>query len=1073
MVRDQVLTSRIYFKIAGFILIAILAGCSKEYGTIGPPLEGISGLKGGAMELVAGLAGGTGTADGTGYSARFNYPRAIVAYSPSILFVADQKNNAIRMVDTETGKVTTIAGLPGSSGITDGVGKNARFNVPEGIDTDGTYLYIADTGNNVIRKLEVSTGNVVILSGKRGQNGATDGAVPDVTFNAPTAITNIGNFLYVADTNNNIIRRVDKNTGSTVTIAGTSGKSGSEDGTGSAARFNYPLGIATDGSYLFVADTFNHTIRRLNPETGEVITLSGAAGAYDYKDGSLSESRFYYPYGLTVRGSEIYVADLGNELIRVIDTDSGTVNKIAGIPSTLGSADGPAGSSSFNSPANVAIIGDNLYVADMLNDSIRKVDIITGVTTTLAGMAPNSGSTDGVGDKSRFYTPGGIAKEGDVLYVADTFNHTIRSIDIPTGEVTTVVGTPGESGTADSSESPALFNAPTDIIVDEKGENIFIVDTDNHVIRKMDLATGEVRTFAGYPGESGTRDGVGRDARFKSPKRGIRIGNSLIIADTGNHTIRLIDIGTRVVSTLAGEPGVAGASDTGQGTSGTARFHSPGDLTTDADGTFLYVADTGNHVIRKVDPATGAVMTIAGKSGSNGLLDSKDGSPLFDSPEGITWSDGILYISDTGNHLMRKLDISTGAVSFLAGDMSCIEESTTTTGATKKSLKCTGQAAGLSAFGDSTDGTGKTTSFKGPTAINTDGTYLFVMETGANRIRKVNKDTGETKTFSYTKDKGISLSSPSGGELYGNLLYLADKGNQIIRVVDVTGLSGAPMIIIAGTVGSFGYRYSAGYKAQFNRPVGITADGEGHLYVADTGNHTIRKVAISTKEVTTIVGTPGVGGFMDSRFGSPLFNNPRGICIIGDHLYVADSGNHLIRRVNLKTGYVGLVAGLSDYVKNIGTSGTADSTGAASGFNDPRGIATDGVYLYVSDTGNNTIRKILSTTGQVRTIAGMPKETGNRDGVGFDARFKYPRGITVDGDYIYVADAGNNVIRRVNKDTGEVLTFSGKQGQSSFIRGGKDDARYNTVVSLVTDPSTPYIYFTDSVENVIGKVLKK
>ncbi|MDD5435315.1 MAG: hypothetical protein PH343_07800, partial [Nitrospira sp.] len=741
------MTSRILFKIAGFLLIAILAGCSKEYGTVGPPLEGISSLKGGYMELVAGLAGGAGTADGTGYAARFNSPRALVA-DGTILFVADQKNNAIRMVDTETGKVTTIAGLPGYSGVADGVGKHAGFNVPEGIDTDGTYLYIADTGNDVIRKLEISTGNVVTLSGKRGRKGATDGAGTATTFNAPAAITHIGSVLYVADTDNNIIRRVDKNTGSTVTIAGTAGKAGSQDGTGPDARFKYPLGIATDGRYLFIADTYNHTIRQLDPETGEVITLGGAAGTYDYKDGSLSESRFHYPYGLTVRGSEIYVADLANEVIRVMDLSYQTVSTISGTPLTQGSADGTAGNSSFSNPADVAIIGDNLYVADILNDTIRKVDIITGATTTLAGMAPNAGSTDGAGDKSRFYTPGGIAKDGDVLYVADTYNHTIRRIDIPTGEVTTVVGTPGESGTADSSESPAFFNSPMDVIVDEKGENIFIVDTDNNVIRKMNLATGEVRTFVGYPGESGTTDGVGRDARFKSPKRGIRIGNSLIIADTGNHTIRLIDIDTRTVSTLAGDPGVAGASDTGQGASGVAKFHSPGDLTTDSDGTFLYVADTGNHAIRKVDLATGSVVTIAGLSGSSGLLDGKNGSALFNSPEGIIWSDGILYISDTGNHLMRRLDISTGEVSFLAGDMSCIEETTSTSGSITKSLKCTGQPSGTSTFGDSTDGTGKTTSFKGPTAISTDGTYLFVMETGGNRIRKVNKDTGETKTFS-------------------------------------------------------------------------------------------------------------------------------------------------------------------------------------------------------------------------------------------------------------------------------------------------------------------------------------
>ena len=165
-----------------------------------------------------------------------------------------------------------------------------------------------------------------------------------------------------------------------------------------------------------------------------------------------------------------------------------------------------------------------------------------------------------------------------------------------------------------------------------------------------------------------------------------------------------------------------------------------------------------------------------------------------------------------------------------------------------------------------------------------------------------------------------------------------------------------------------------------------------------------------------------------------------------------------------------LVAGLSDYVTNIGSPGTSDSTGAAAGFSDPRGITTDGKYLYVTDSGNHTIRRILAATGQVRTIAGMPGVAGYQDSIGFDAKFNYPRGITVNGDYLYVADTGNNVFRRVNKETGEVLTLSGKKGESSFIQGTREDARYNNVVSVTTVPETPYLYFTDSAENVVERL---
>lgn len=1021
------------------------------------------------MLLLAGMPGGIGTSDGTGSIARFNSPRGIVAYGDT-LYVADQNNHTVRKIDRITGDVTTIAGYPGIPGLDDGTGSSARFYAPEGIETDGTYLYIGDTRNHAIRKIEITTGNVTTLAGKRGQAGFRDGAGKDVLFRGPTAITLIGDFLYLVDTDNQIIRRINKDTGDTTTVAGSAEQRGVSDGIGLSARFYVPIGIATDGTYLYIADTFNHTIRRLDPATGEVITLAGKAGEANYRDGLAAEARFYYPYGLAVKGSELFVADLWNEAVRVIDLSYGVVSTVAGIPPIPGSTDGPPGIGQFYSPADLDVTGDYLYVADMNNHTIRRVDTVTGELSTIAGKAPNPGARDATGDNSRFSTPGGIVTDGEAVYVADTFNHTIRKVDITTGEVITLAGTPGISGTSDSTESPALFDSPTDVIADGNGENLYIIDTGNHVIRRMNLSTGEVRTFAGYPGIPGSVDGVGTNARFNSPRRGIRIGDNLYITDTGNHVIRSINILTGNVITIAGEKGMAGAIDTSESSNGLARFNSPGDITT--DGAFIYVADTGNHALRKIDLTTGIVETVSGTRGQNGLVDSAEGSPLFNSPEGILWHNGILYIADTGNHLIRKVDLATGDVSFHAGDVLCVEESEVESGVTTVRLRCDGQPAGTSAYGDSTDGTGKTTSFNAPTDINTDGTYLYVMDTGANRIRRVTMDTGETKTFSYTKHKGISLSSPAGGDIAGSLLYLADRGNHIIRRLDITALSAAPLIMIAGNIGEPGYRYSAEYSARFNRPVGIAADGLGNLYVADTANHIIRKVEISTREVTTVTGVPGRAGFMNSEFGVPLINYPRGICLVDDQLYIADSGNHLIRRVNLTTGYVGLMAGLSDYVTNTGSPGTSDSTGAAAGFNDPRGIACDDPYLYVADTGNHTIRRILRATGQVKTIAGMPTERGYRDGIGFEARFSYPRGITVDGDYIYVADTGNNVMRRINKYTGEVLTFSGKRGQASFISGTREDARYNNIVSLATTPYTPYLFFTDSVENAIGKVEK-
>ncbi len=1069
MVEQRCSWSNFPYLLVISLLISVLSGCSSEYTAVGPKLESGISISGGTMGLVAGKPGGPGNSDGTGYSARFNSPRGIAADGYT-LYVSDKDNHTIRKINISTGAVTTIAGYPGKAGVDDGTGENARFYSPEDLATDGNHLYVTDTLNNVIRKIDISTGHVVTLCGKRGQYGSNDGAVGSALFRAPAAITIMNDFLYVADTDNGTIRRIDKTTGDTITIAGNASVRGKDDGTGSSASFYYPFGIAADGEFLYVADTYNHSIRRVDPETGEVITLAGKSGEGGYANGSLGEARFYYPYGVVIKDRELFVADLGNDVVRVIDLSMETVNTIAGTVRVTGSADGPMGIGMLNSPADAVVVGDYLYVVDMGNNAIRAANLSTGELSTLAGYPSHTGNNDDSGENSRFSTPGGVATDGETLYVADTYNHTIRKIDAA-GNVTTLAGTPGVSGSTDSSESPALFSSPTDVIVGEGSEYIYIVDSDNHVVRSMNIASGEVRTFAGYPGIAGSSDGVERNARFRSPRRGVRIGDNMYVVDSGNHVIRKVNIPTKEVTTLAGVSGTAGWKDTGEGSGGTSWFNTPGDIAT--EGTYLFVADTGNHVIRKVDPSSGMVETITGFPGQSGFVDSIDGFPLFNSPEGVSWSDGVLFIADTGNHVIRKLDLNTMEVSLLAGDVQCVNDIEIINGETTVTKRCSGEPSGTSIYGDSTDGTGETTSFINPTGISTDGVYLYVMDTGANRIRRVDMSTGETKTFSYSGNKGISLNSATGGDMAGNTLYIADRDNHIVRKLDITDLAAAPLITIAGNVGQAGYLYSAGYSAKFYRPVGIVADGAGNLYVADTGNHTIRKIVISTSEVTTVTGVTGTAGFMNSDFGYPLFNLPRGICIIGNHLYVADSGNHLIRRVSLVSAYVGLVAGLSDYVTNTGSAGTTDSTGAAAGFYDPRGIATDGTYLYVTDSGNHTIRRILAATGQVKTIAGMPGESGYEDGIGFSARFNYPRGITIDGDYLYVADTGNNVFRRINRHTYEVLTFSGKKGESSFITGPRTDARYNNIVSVTTDSYTPYLYFTDSVENVVGKIKKE
>lgn len=214
--------------------------------------------------------------------------------------------------------VTTLAGVAGSYGSTDGTGTAARFNSPYSITTDGTNLYVADSGNSTIRKIIIATGQVTTLAGSADSNGYSDGTGTDARFNYPLGIIRNGSNLYVADSGNNTIRKIVIATGQVTTLAGTAGSYGSSDGTGTDALFNGPSGIIRNESNLYVADSANDTIRVIVIATGQVMTLAGTAGSYGSSDGTGTDARFKNPSGITTDGTNLYVADSGNSTIRKI-----------------------------------------------------------------------------------------------------------------------------------------------------------------------------------------------------------------------------------------------------------------------------------------------------------------------------------------------------------------------------------------------------------------------------------------------------------------------------------------------------------------------------------------------------------------------------------------------------------------------------------------------------------------------------------------------------------------------------------------------------------------------------------
>ncbi len=319
-----------------------------------------------SVSTVAGC-GTAGAVDGSGATAEFNYPSGVAVDSDGNVYVADQYNNKIRMIDSAD-NVSTYAGT-GATGQTDGDLTTAKFNLPSDVALDASgNLYVADTGNHKIRKITPS-GTVSTLAGS-GSPGSQDGTGIAASFSSPSGLSldSAGN-IYVADTGNHKIRKITP-TGTVSTIAG-SGSPGFADGTHDIAQFNQPADVAVDASgAIYVADNGNCRVRKILGENVSTVAGNGTASS---SDGPALEASFNYPTGIELDSSGfIYIADSDGNRVRKFGP-AGIVITLAGT-GVSGSDDGPYSASTFSCPSRLAIDAQgNLYVPDMNNHKIRKI----------------------------------------------------------------------------------------------------------------------------------------------------------------------------------------------------------------------------------------------------------------------------------------------------------------------------------------------------------------------------------------------------------------------------------------------------------------------------------------------------------------------------------------------------------------------------------------------------------------------------------------------------------------------------------------------------------------------------
>jgi len=786
-------------------------------------------------------AGTKGLKDDNPKIAEFNTPSGMAAFGGN-LFVADRGNHAIRKIAAD-GLVNTHAGT-GKSGYKDGYGKLAAFHSPYDLDADKAgNLYVADTGNHRVRRV-TQQGAVVTLAGS-GKAGFVDGGSSTARFYSPrgVAVTPLG-AVFVADWQNNRIRTVAPD-GDVGTLAG-SGIAASTDGKGKLAGVQRPTAItlATNGDLYFTEGSPSSRIRRVTQQ-GVVTTITGAGdGVFD---GASKQARFNNPYGIAIDSAGgILVADLGNHRIRKVSA-VGFVSTLVGYAG-FGFKDGDPGTAKLDSPMGLTVDAyGKLYIGDSGNHRVRLLIDSTG-NCSVGGKCYGSG----------------LRKPGSPCLVCDPSKN-------KSGWTPLLAGTPCQDGSFCTVDEKCTAQAAC------SGKTKDCDDFDKCTTDSCEGATGTCihKAVVGQCGHctahSHCDDGnactsdscVKNVCQHKFNSDPCKSGNPCSVGEKCSQGKCVAEAAVGVTTIAGGKKG------SGDGSTNQSSFNRPIRVAVGPGGT-LYVADYYNSRIRRVSGDHKTVVTIAGST--SGYLDAKGVQARFNQPAGLDVGvDGTVYVADRANHRIRKIDKAAN-VTTLAG-------------------------SGV-------------------------GSY---------------KNGGPSQAmFNSPYDVVVTL---------GNVVFVADAGNRSIRKIDANG----HVTHVAGST-QHGYKDGKGSAARFYDPRGIDADNNGYLYVADYYNSRIRRVA-PDGTVDTIAGAGN--GMFDGPAKNAKFARPVDVTIdAAGRLWVADTGNHRIRRFAIG-GSVTTVAGTGSY-------GHVNGSGITARFNSPHGVAAspDGT-VYVADWGNYAIRKVF------------------------------------------------------------------------------------------------------------------